>query len=224
MDSALDRLLEFCFPSGRGSARSINGVRTVQRGEMRSSPTAQWTQFTAEEITEAARTSFRWEARIANKMGFLGVMDAYEGGKGRLTVKLGGIVPVKRLLGTDVDRGELQRYLGECVLCPAMLLNNSALQCADLGPSTIRLRDRNAPADWSVEVEIAEDGRPMEVRAERPRLVGNKSVLTGWSGVPTAFGERDGMRVATRMESRWHLPEGVFTAIHIEVESFELLR
>jgi hypothetical protein len=59
------------------------------------------------------------------------------------------IVPVKKLVGPEVDRGELGRYLASIVLCRSILLNHEALGWNVLGPLTLRvhdLRHRSAPA------------------------------------------------------------------------------
>jgi hypothetical protein len=74
-----------------------------------------------------------------------------------------------------------------------------------------------------VEIEIGDDGLPISCRAERPRLEGNRVVLTTWSAVAKDFREQDGIRFAWELESRWHQPE-MFTAVRIRLSSVELLK
>ncbi|MFZ1137868.1 MAG: DUF6544 family protein [Candidatus Sulfotelmatobacter sp.] len=106
----LTNLRSFCFPGGEEAARRIRTVRTTQSGEMRMSPEARWIPFTADETTHTTRSGFRWEAHLdPGKIGSPTVIDAYEQGHGRLVVKLGRIVPVRRIAGTEADKGEIQR-------------------------------------------------------------------------------------------------------------------
>lgn len=96
----LARLRAFCFPAGEDSGRRVLAIRTTERGEMRASPSARWVPFTAEQVIDARRSSFRWEARYrGGSMRFVAVTDAYEEGHGRLVVKLGGVIPVQKVLG-----------------------------------------------------------------------------------------------------------------------------
>jgi uncharacterized protein DUF6544 len=221
----LVRLCGFCFPGGEGPARLVRAIRTTQRGEIRASPSARWIPFTAEEVIETKRSSFRWEARYrGGSMGLISVTDAYEEGHGRLVVKLGGVIPVQKVLGAEADKGELQRYLSSVVLCPPIVLNHDSLEWRGVGPLTLRVRDREDPTGAKVELEMSEEGRPLTCRADRPRLVGKLTVLTPWSGSFAEFREWEGIRAASRLEVSWHLPEGPFAYYRSEVVSLKVLR
>jgi len=224
-ETLLARLRTFCLPGGEDAARRVRAVRTTEIGEMRMSPAARWIPFTAEETIDATRSSFRWEARLdPGKLGSPVVTDAYEEGHGRLVVKLAGILPVKKITGPDADRGELQRYLSSIVFCPPMLLNHSSLDWTAVGPLTLRLRDRDDPTGATVDLDISENGRPLACRAVRPRIVGKQAILTDWSGICSEFREYDGLRIATKLEVAWQLPEGAFTYFQEEITSFSAVR
>jgi hypothetical protein len=214
----------FCFPGGEDAARRVRAVRLTERGEIRSAPGARWMAFTAEEEIEAARTRFRWEARFGGgRLGFFRVTDAYEDGHGQLAIRVGGIVPVKKVAGPDADKGELQRYLASFPSCPAMILNNPSLEWSATGPLTFRVRDVADPAGAAVEIEIDERGCPLGARAERPMLVGNQAVPTPWLASGGDYRERDGLRIGMRMEASWRLPGGPFMYYRAEVTSFRLV-
>jgi hypothetical protein len=217
----VSRLRAFCFPDGEAPARLVRGVRNTQRGEMRAAPGARWMEFTAEEEIDATCSRFIWIARLRGApRAALQVTDAYEYGHGRLVLKLGGVVPVKTMQGPDVDKGELQRYLGLVVSCPAMLLNHPDLECTAAGPGILRMRDRADAAGTTVDLELGDDGRPMVFRADRPRTVGKQNVLTPWSGAAAEFQQWEGLRVASRVEASWQLPEGPFVYFRAEVTSY----
>lgn len=220
---ALAFLRAYCLPGGEEAARDVRAVRTTQRGEIRSGPNARWMSFTAEEVVEARESSFRWEARIGGGLKLMTVTDAYERGHGRLVMSVGGLVPVKKIAGPDVDTGELQRYLASVVFCPSALLNHNSLEWTEVEPLTLRVQDRNVSGVW-VGLNLDEQGKPLGCHAERPRLVGKGAVLTPWSAVCSEFREVEGMCVPSHLEVLWHLPEGPFTYFRADVISFAVVR
>ena len=221
--SLLASLKAYCFPGGESAARDIRGIRTVQRGEIRSSPEARWNPFVANEFVDAMTSGFRWEARLGTGVLSVAVTDAFEAGHGRLLVAKGPL-QLKKLTGPDVDAGELQRYLGYVGYCPPMLLNNPSLEFAAVGERTLKVRDRHDTTSASVEIDLAEDGRPLLVRATRPMMVGKRVVPTVWSATGSEPRDWEGLRVWRHMEAAWHLAEGPFTYIRIDLTSFTVLR
>jgi len=188
---------------------------------MRASPNARWIPFTAEQVIDTRRSSFRWEARYqGGTLGRISVSDAYEEGRGRLVVKLGGVIPWQKVVGPEADRGELQRYLSSIVLCPAIVLNHGSLDWSAVSPLTLRVRDRADPRGATVDLEISEEGCPLVCRATRPRWVGKRTVLTAWSATGSGFSDWEGLRVPSHVEAAWNLPDGPFTYYRSEVASF----
>jgi len=221
----LARLRAFCFPGGEDAARRIRAVRTAEKGEMRMSPEARWIPFTAEQWVDATRSSFRWDARLdPGKLVSPVVTDAYEEGHGRLVVKLGGVLPVQKVAGPDADTGELQRYFASIMFCPPILLNHPSLEWTTVGPLTLRVRDREDPTGATVDIDIGEDGRPLTCRADRPRMVGKKAILTPWSGASLAFQEWEGLRVVSKLEVSWQFLEGPFIYFRGEITSLAAVR
>jgi uncharacterized protein DUF6920 len=221
----LARLKSFCFPGGEDAARLIRAVRSTEQGQIRMSPEARWIPFTAEQTIEATRSSFCWDARLdPDKIASPTVTDAYENGHGRLAVKLVGIVPVKKIVGPDADRGELQRYLASIVYCPPILLNHSSLKWEATRPLTLRVHDASDDTGASIDIDISDEGCPLTYRADRPRLVGKQAILTPWCATSSEFREVEGLRVPRRLEVSWNLPEAAFTYFQAEITSFVAVR
>jgi hypothetical protein len=224
-ETLLSRLRAFCLPGGEEAARQVRSIRITQRGEMRMTEAARWIPFTAEETIDAKQSSFCWQARLdPGRLGSPTVTDTHEAGHGWVVVKLAGVLPVKKFTGPDVDRGELQRYLASVVFCPAMLLNHPMLVWSVVNESTLRVRDHRDLTRAAVDLEIDDHGRPLAIRADRPRIVGKESILTPWEGTCEGFHEWEGMRVPTRVKVAWHPPEGMFTYFRAEIASFEVER
>lgn len=104
------------------------------------------------------------------------------------------------------------------------MLNHESLDWTAVGPLTLRVRDRDDLSGTTVDVEMSEEGHPLVCRADRPRLVGKQMVLTPWSGIGSEFRDWEGLRVPSRVEASWSLPDGPFTYYRGEVTSFVLLR
>jgi hypothetical protein len=222
-DALFERFQHFCFPQGEDAARRIRAIRMTEAGEIRAAPDARWIAFTARQTIDATQSSFCWEARlVTGKVLPVDVTDAYEQGHGRLTVRVGRI-PTQRVAGPDVDKGELQRYLASLVFCPVALVNNPSLEFSEVGPLTLRLRDRNARFA-SVDLELGTDAQPSGCRAHRPRLVGSGAVLTPWQAVCGDFHERDGLKVPGELEVCWVLPDGPFACYRSRITSFVAIR
>jgi len=217
-EEILTQVREFCFPGGVDSARRVRVVKITEQGELRSAPAARWTPFTAQLEVDATRSRLRWDA------GFKGfrVTDAYDQNRGRLTIAVAGI-PVKQMTGPEYDKGELQRYLASFCVCPPMILNHPSLVCAAISPLTLRLRDVTDPTGATVDLDFSEYGSPTVAHAERPRPLGRRIILTPWLAAAADFREWEGLRVASRMEAAWRLPEGLFTYYRAEVTSFTIV-
>jgi hypothetical protein len=189
---------------------------------MRAAPGGRWILFTAEQVIETRRSSFCWQARYrGGSLGLIAVTDAYEEGHGRLVAKLGGVIPVQKVVGPDADKGEIQRYLASIILCPPIMLNHGSLDWRLAGPVILQVRDGADPTGATVDFEIGDDGQPLVCRAERPRMAGKRAVMTEWSAIGSNFQVWEGLRVPRRVEVAWNLPDGPFTYYRGEVVSFE---
>jgi hypothetical protein len=131
---------------------------------------------------------------------------------------------VKKIVGPDLDKGEIQRYLSLVMMYPPILVNHASLEWIATSPRTVRMRDLRDPTNASVDLDIGEDGSPLCCRADRPRLVGKQSVTTPWSGICIDSREWEGLKVASRIEVTWHLPGGPFVYFRGELTSFTALR
>ena len=222
-DSLVARIKAYHLPGGEDLGRGVRGIRATQRGEIRSRPYARWNPFTAEEFVDATKAGFCWEARMGTGLTSILVTDAYEDGRGRLTVSKGPI-RLKKLDGPDVDKGELQRYLAYLCYCPAMLVNNPSLALTPIGPLTLRVTDTEDQTGASVEIDFAEDGQTLVSRAVRPMTVGKRIIPTPWSASGSHPRVWDGLCATSRLEASWHPPEGAFVYIRMEITSFTVLR
>jgi hypothetical protein len=222
--AALVALLKaYCFPGGEAAARGVRGIRATQTGEIRSGPDAKWNIFVAEETVDATKAGFCWEARMGTGLFSVLVTDAYAEGHGRLSLAKGPL-QLKKLVGPDVDKGELQRYLAYIGYCPAMLVNNPTLDFSAVGERTLQVRDRQDQTGASVDIDLAENGCPTLTRTVRPMVAGKRVIPMAWSATGSDPQDQEGLRIWRRMQAAWHRPEGSFVYVRMELTSLTILR
>jgi len=221
--SLLERIRRCAMPDGAFECR---GTWLRQEGEMRFAPDRPWLPFTAEQWFMGSGIEFRWQARV--RMAPLvraRVVDGFEGGKGMLTARVFGFVPVARSRGPTTDKGEAMRGLAELPWRPFAFRETPCLNWETVGADKLRAIFDDGRIQAAVEFEIDGEGHVLGGAASsRPRVVGKSVVETAWSG---RFGEYrmfDRVRVPTIAEANWHLPEGPFAYRRGRVREFRILR
>jgi hypothetical protein len=224
-NSLLRLLRSFCFPEGEESIRLIRAIILEETGSLQMAPGARPIPFTSEQHSDCTRSGFLWKAHLnPGKLSSATIVDTHEDGHGWITVKAIGLIPAKRFAGCDVDLGEMQRFLASVTLCPATLLNHPTLDFQTLEALTLRVSDQRDRLGAFVDIVLSQNGEPIECRAQRPRLVGKHSILTPWRTHGSEFRVFEGLRVPTRLEAQWDLPEGPFAYYRSEITSFRCLR
>lgn len=174
--------------------------------------------FTAEQTIQTKFSGFRWDARTSGVV----ITDAYEDGHGMAMSRLAGVLTLKKASrGPELDRGEVQRYLGSLMLCPAALVNHASLEWTAVAESMLRVRDLADPTGAAVDFEIGSDGKPSACHTIRPRLVGRNAVDTKWVAKGSDFRLWNGMRMAHRLEVWWEIPGAPFCYYRSEVTRCE---
>jgi hypothetical protein len=183
-------------------------VILAQEGEMRLSDDARWLSFTAEQRVMIHRTEFCWHARV--KMASLVtavVEDAFEGGHGRLDAKVWGVLPVAHGRGPQIDRGEAQRYLAELPWCPMAILHNGDLRFGEAEHGDVRVFHGDDPDTW-IDLRFDEAG---DVVGTYTTTRERDGVARPWEGSFADYAELGGVRIPTRGEVKWLMPEGEHT-------------
>jgi hypothetical protein len=207
------------MPGGAPACRRFD-VR--QSGEIRMAPDKPWIPFEAEQWLDTAGLDFHWLARA--RMGRIlpvAVVDSFKAGHGLLTVRLFGVLAVVNAEGPDVDRGEAMRALAEIPWRPSALADAPYLSWSEVSSNTLRAEYDDGKTRCHVDLEVDGYGGVRSASApDRPRAVQNESLETPWRGEFSEYREFDGMRVPTRAEVSWLLPEGVFTYFRCQVTEF----
>jgi hypothetical protein len=182
---------------------------TFNMGEI----TPRWTSFTSDQWVVTRRPGFDWDARIAMAPGLtVRVHDAYVAGEGLLQAALLGLVPVVDRRGdSDLNEGELMRYLAEATWYPTALLPSQGVRWAPVDDRSARATLTDGPVTLTMSYTFNDEGLVATVRAEaRSRAVGNEMVPTPWQGRFWNYQDVAGMRVPLDGEVAWLLPGGPY--------------
>lgn len=219
----LERIRRFAMPAGPVECK---GTWLRQEGEMRFAPDKPWLSFTAEQWFEGDGVDFRWDARV--RMAPLvsaHVLDSFEHGRGLLTAKLWGVIPLARSSGPAMHRGEALRGLAELPWRPFAFRNGPLLSWEATTAEKLRATFDDGKTVVSAEFQVDGDGRVLGgIASKRPRIVGRSIVETPWSGTIGGYAMFDGIRVPSRAEATWHLAEGPFTYWRARVIDFGVLQ
>lgn len=179
-----------------------------QRGEMRLKPDGGWLPFTAEQWFAVTEVAFCWHARVKMAPFVTAVVDdAFDGGHGRLDARLWGALPIAHGEGPELDRGEAQRYLAELPWNPDALRRNPALQVQEVHPGLLKVWAFD-PQTY-VDLHLGPGGEI--VRASCTNRPYGETGPRAWEGEFRDYQELGGLRVPTRAEVSWLLPEGRYT-------------
>ncbi|MBC7334696.1 MAG: hypothetical protein H5U01_00265, partial [Clostridia bacterium] len=123
LPAPVQRYLRRAIPEGQPY---VTAVRLHQRGAFRlGDRTSPWKPFTVQQVFTTYPPGFAWDATI--EMASLlpvRVVDMYKSGKGAFWAKVLSTLIVANARDTsELDQGELMRYLGEAVWFPTALLS-----------------------------------------------------------------------------------------------------
>ncbi len=131
------------------------------------------------------------------------VVDSFEGGRGALTAKLFGIIPVARSRGPEADKGEALRGLAELPWRPFAFREAPGFNWEATAADKLRATYDDGKTRATFEFEVDAEGRVLGgTAASRPRSVGKSVVDTAWSGAFREYRMFDRMQVPTAAESR----------------------
>lgn len=200
------RYLDLCVPSGLPAASHVC-TQIEQVGDIRSSPRSSWMHFTAHQSSSSSDTQFTWTAKFQMASLVTGVAtDSYESGTGRLDVKLWDLIPIVRVRGPEIDRGEAQRYLAELAWNPIAFQNNKHLRFCEKDDGRVRV---NIEGDEETYVDLLFDNDTGFIVGAKALRSNGKCVLP-WEGKFWEYTTFDGIRVPSGGEVSWETPEGKF--------------
>jgi hypothetical protein len=167
-----------------------------------------WIPLQAQEWFSVRPPGFVWDATMRVAGIPVGrARDMYQGGQGRMLVKVASLVTVADAEGEEMDQGSMMRYLSEVMWFPsAFLEDNISFQAIDAASARVTLSDHGKAATATLFFDSA--GRLTNFVARRYAIAGKSRELRTWSVPVTGYGEFEGLRLPVRVKAVWQLAEG----------------
>lgn len=195
------------------------GARLAMRGRIK---IGRWLPFRARQLLVPARGTV-WIARVA---GVITGSDRYLGGRGAMSWKLLGLVPIVRADGPDVSRSTAERAAAESVWVPTAVARSDAV--VDVGVDRVRVTIVVDDHRVDVDHDLDGDGR---VTSSSLHRWGDPDRTGTWSELPfgvevTGHRTFGGVTIPASGRAGWHYGtdrwnDGVF--FEYELTDYQLL-
>jgi hypothetical protein len=196
----------------RDGAASIARARLTQRGTFLLRPERnRWTPFSAIQHVATVPPGFVWDARIRMAPGItVRVRDGLVDGSGSMHGAVLGLFTVISIdSGPGITAGALHRYLAEAVWYPTALLPSHGVAWTPLDDACARATLDAGGTTVSLDFHFGVDGLVERVYTpERAREVDGAFEPTPWQGRFWHYTDMGGLRIPTRGEVAWLLPDG----------------
>ena len=194
-----------------------------QSGEMRTSIDGSWMEVEAEQFVRTANPGFIWMADVkAAPYIYLAGRDKYVDGKGQMLIKLLSLVPVADSKGKEIDQGAMLRYLAEIVWYPSAALENY-ISWKEVDSTRVKATMTYGDITASGLFDFNKYGEVIRFEAERYYDRKDKATLETWviDIREDSYQLISGIRVPTKAQVTWKLPEGDFTWYKLEISDLE---
>ena len=174
----------------------VRTVRLRHDGQFKTDLKKDWTPITGEEYFLADKPGCIWVGTTA----WFSARDQYVAGRGSLTVRLLGALPIVQGSGPSYNQGELLRWLAETVWFPTCLLpgGRAVWSPVDDYSATLTLTDHELTV--SCLMNFNERGELVRGQAQR---YSNETHIETWVGHLSDYRDWHGLRVPTRIEAAW---------------------
>ena len=199
-------------------------VRVGQRGRMWLKPHHRQRRFDAVQDYAVETIGFSWQVRfrLAPLVSYR-VLDRYENGRASLEGDLAGVLPLEGERGPDTSIGEALRYLAELPWVPQAMRFNEQLEWHQLDEQVVEVATCVGSRRAAVLLEFDDSGDIVRSRAQAISTRNQKSSIPmPWGGEFSDYEKLGGVRIPTRGEVRWQLPDGAFTYWRGEIMSLQV--
>lgn len=209
--------------SGSIGTDEIRSMYLKQSGKIKLKPEQKhWTPAEALQYTTYEPPAFTWKVNMKMAVGsHITGKDVFRNGRARMHVKFDGVVPLSKWEKSDkTNQSSLQRYLMELSYCPSAALNSYVIwQKVDSVTATamMELNGVSGTADFHFSAE----GELKSVKALRYKDGDEKAELLPCTAHILSYMEVSGIKVPSKVEIVWDLPEGPFTWYTFEVSEVQ---
>jgi hypothetical protein len=174
----------------------LRSVRLRHDGQFKTDLKKDWMAITGEEYFLANLPGYLWNGTTT----WFSACDQYIAGRGSLTVRLLGVLPIVHGTGPSYNQGELLRWLAEAVWFPTSLLPSGRAVWSPIDDSsaTLTLTDHGL----TVVCRMDFNGQNELVRYRAQRYSDETHIKT-WTGILSDYREIHGLRIPTQGGAAW---------------------
>lgn len=198
-----------------------HGVSLTQTGQIRSAEDKPWMRFTASETYSVAEPAFEWSAAL--RIGGLKLgkaVDTLSAGRGRIHVRLVGLIDVVDATGPEMNQGALMRWLNETIWFPQVWATGLITwEPVDETSAVASLESHGLGV--TAEFRFDSTGRVVDFVADRYREVEGEYHLTRWSTPITGYSSFEGIELPSVGSAVWALPNHDLEYIRITVNTID---
>lgn len=190
----------------------VRNYRVVLDAEMKSDPQKDWVKTRFEQYN-----FFDDPTRLfLVKMNMFGIpvigLDSYIGGRGRMHIKVAGLITVSDARGEHMDRGEAITLFNDmCLMAPATLIDKR-IAWETIDPLIVKASLNDGYHQVSAWLYFNPEGQLVNFVTDDRYLTNldNTYQNVRWSTPVGNYKEINGLKLSTYGEGIWHLPEGDF--------------
>ena len=205
--------------SGSVGKAEVRSMYLEQSGQIKLKPEQKhWTPAKAQQYSTFEPPEFTWKVDMKLAPGtHISGKDVFRNGRAQMRIKFDGIMPLSKTENSSkTNQSSLQRYLMELSCCPpAALSSYVSWQRVDETTATamMELNGVSGTADFHFNVR----GELESVKALRYKDSNEGAKMMLCTANILSYMEAGGIKVPSKMEIVWDLPEGPFTWYEFEV-------
>jgi hypothetical protein len=215
LPSPVRRWLLACGMVGR---QEIASVWSKQNALMKMKPEQkEWYTATAEQLAVMHTPAFIWTVRLTmSPVIKVRGRDKYIDGKGQMLIRVNSLINVVNEKGEKLDQGTLQRFLGELVWYPSFALS-PYIEWEAIDEYSAKATMSYNGVTGSGTFYFNKQGDFTRFVAMRYQGNNADSKLFPWEITVSDYAVFDGIKVPSKMEATWHLDQGPWTWLKLQV-------
>jgi hypothetical protein len=200
----------------------VHSVRLKQKGTMRTKPSSRWMPFEAIQYINVLNPSFVWQTKV-DAMPLLNIVgrDKLENGKGKMLIKLAGVLPVvNESDNPKINSAAMLRYLAEICWFPSAALNHY-LNWEAIDSKSAKATFTHKGHSVSGVFLFNEDSDFIAFEADRYYLGNTDSQLKKWRITVEGYSVFNDIKIPYKSKVTWKLKDGDFNWLNLEVTALE---